>query len=317
MALTVIGVFDNATEAQKAVEELVSDGFSRSNIDLSTQSDSSYSDTGTTSGTTSTSDTLIPDRNRNTSGTYREEIADDAKDTGSSIGNFFSSLFGGSDDADRYSHVAERSSLVTVHVQSEDEAERAADILDDNGAVDVNERAQQYGYGSSTTGVAATQTTVTDSDYVAPTNLTGNTDQTIKVVQEDLQVGKREVETGGVRVRSRIIERPVEESLRLREERVRIQRTPVNRPATTDDLNAFQEGQIEVIEHAEVPVVSKTANVVEEISVGKEVNERVETVRDTVRSTDVDVENISSTDPSVQTRTRTDYDADDTTYTSR
>ncbi len=326
MALTVIGVFDNATEAQKAVEELVSDGFSRSNIDLSTQSDSSYSDTGTTtSGTTTTSDALIPDRHRNTSGTYTEEIADDAKDTGSSIGNFFSSLFGGSDDADRYSHVGERSSIVTVHVQSEDEAERAADILDDNGAVDVNERAEQYGYGStaeygtagSATGLAATQTTVSDSDYVAPTNLTGNTDQTIKVVQEDLQVGKREVETGGVRVRSRIVERPVEESLRLREERVRVQRTPVNRPATADDLNAFQEGQIEVVEHAEVPVVSKTANVVEEISVGKEVNERVETIRDTVRSTDVDVENIASTDPSVQTRTRTDLDDDTTTYTNR
>lgn len=308
MALTVIGVFDNATEAQEAVEALVNDGFSRSNIDLSAAQ----------AGTTSVADdSIIPDRNRNTSGTYAEEVTDKAKDTGSGIGNFFSSLFGGGDDSDKYSRVTEQSSLVTVHAQSEDEAERAADILDDNGAVDVNERAEQYGYGSpavaaGTTGLGATMDTdiTRDKDTTMDrTNLTNDADQTLKVVREDLQVGKREVETGGVRVRSRIVERPVEESLRLREERVSIQRTPVNRPATAADLNAFQDGQIEVVEHAEVPVVSKTANVVEEISVGKEVNERTETVRDTVRNTEVDVENLTSTDSTTQT-TRTDVDDD-------
>lgn len=325
MALTVVGVFDDAQEAQEAVEELVNDGFSRSNIDLSAQTNA-YTD-----GSTTTDSTMFADRNRNTSGTYTEEVADDAKDTGSGIGNFFKSLFGDDDDdARRYSTVAERGSIVTVHVQSEDEAERAADILDDNGAVDVNERAEQYGYrgsadatisGSSTMGGAIgtgmTGSSVSDNYNLTDTNrdLTNDTDQTIKVVREDLQVGKREVERGGVRVRSRIVERPVEESLRLREERVRVQRTPVNRPATDADLNAFQEGEIELREHAEVPVVSKTANVVEEISIGKEVNERVETVRDTVRSTEVDVENIDTTTDANRT-TRTDYDDDDLT-TSR
>lgn len=328
MALTVIGVFDNATEAQKAVDELVSEGFSRSNIDISAQTGDDTNDT--TSSTTSGS--LIPDRHQNTSGTFTEEVADDAKDTGSSIGNFFSSLFGGSDDADRYSHVAERSTVVTVHAQTDDEAERAADILDDNGAVDVDERAAQYGYTGTTTGGATGTTGLTDTAYTDTTNrdLTTDTDQTIKVIQENLEVGKREVETGGVRVRSRIVEKPVEESLRLREERVRVQRTPVNRPATAADLNAFQEGEISMTEHAEVPVVSKTANVVEEISVGKEVNERVETVRDTVRSTDVQVEDLGTTGTGTTgtaytgtgttdqsgTTSRTDYDDDDLNTTS-
>lgn len=335
MALTVVGVFDDATEAQNAVEELVNDGFSRSNIDLSAQT-GSYTDSSTT-----TDSDLIPDRNRNTSGTFTEEVADDARDAGSGIGNFFKSLFGDDDDdTRRYSTVAERGTVVTVHVQTNDEAERAADILDDNGAVDVNERAAQYGYGSTTTGTDTTLGTavgtgmtgssvsdnynVTDRDTTR--DLTNDTDQTIKVIQEDLQVGKREVERGGVRVRSRIVERPVEESLRLREERVQVQRTPVNRPATDADLNAFREGEITVTEHAEVPVVSKTANVVEEISVGKEVNERVETIRDTVRSTEVDVENIDSTtdatrtgytDQTNTTTTRTDYDDDLTSGSNR
>ncbi|ADB38871.1 YsnF/AvaK domain-containing protein [Spirosoma linguale] len=304
MAHTVVGVFDNATEAQKAVDELVDKGFSRSSIDLSAQT-----------------------------GDYSNSDLDDDDD--SSVGGFFSSLFGSDDDnARRHTRVASRGSVVTVHAQTDDEAEQAADILDDNGAVDVDERASQYGYGNTGTqttmgttgtGFGTTDTTlgatglgtdVTGVNYGDTTNrdLTTDNDQTIKVIQENLEVGKREVERGGVRVRSRIIERPVEESLRLREERVRVQRTPVNRPATEADLNAFQEGQIEMTEHAEVPVVSKTANVVEEISVGKEVNERVETIRDTVRSTDVEVENIDAprtTDQGVTTnRTGTDYDDD-------
>ena len=302
---TVVGIFDSASEAQQAVDALVNKGFSRGNIDVSAQT-GTYSDgTNTMGDTTRNPDAIVPDRHRNTSGTFTEEVADDTKDVGDSISNFFSSLFG-SDDDDYYrkhAAVGRRGSIVTVHAMSEDEAERAADILDDNGAVDVDEKAMQYGYGVANTDM----TSRTDMDMTNQTDA----DQTIKVIQENLEVGKREVETsGGVRVRSRIIERPVEESLRLREERVYVQRNPVNRPATDADLNAFQEGEIEMREHAEVPVVSKTANVVEEISVGKEVNERTETVRDTVRSTDVQVEKLDTdvnVDPAVTT-SRTDYD---------
>ncbi|SFE73116.1 YsnF/AvaK domain-containing protein [Spirosoma endophyticum] len=318
---TVVGFFDSSTEAQNAVDELVNEGFSRTNIDLSTNnvSDTSSSDAYSTDSTLG-----IPDRHVNTSGTKTEEVVDDVKDTGDSIGGFFKSLFGADDDDDEYkkhTEVGRRSTIVTVHAQSEDEAKQAADILDDNGAVDVDERATQYGYGSAT----ARPDTITGSGdaYVGTTNpdLTADTDQTIKVIEENLEVGKREVETGGVRIRSRIIERPVEESLRLREERVTVQRTPVNRVATDADLNAFQEGQIELTEHAEVPVVSKTARVVEEISVGKEVNERVETIRDTVRSTNVDVENLgttgTTTEPAVTTGWRNEEDDLNTTSSNR
>jgi len=315
---TVIGVFDNASDAQDAVDKLISNGFSRDSIDLSTQAASDFTDT----------DTTRADR-------------DDAHDSG--IGGFFSSLFGSdSDDSKKYSHAASRSSIVTVHAQSSDEAEQAADLLDEYGAVDVDERAAEYGYtnqnltsdaptsvdqyNAASVGVPATGVGATGTGYGVTDDLTNTTDrlsstepdQTIKVIEENLEVGKREVERGGVRVRSRIIERPVEESVRLREERVHVQRTPVNRPATAADLNAFQEGSIELVEHAEVPVVSKTANVVEEISVGKEVNERVETVRDTVRSTDVEVENLTPADQATPTNRSIDLDDDaNTAYTNR
>ncbi|HYN85704.1 MAG TPA: DUF2382 domain-containing protein [Pyrinomonadaceae bacterium] len=118
---------------------------------------------------------------------------------------------------------------------------------------------------------------------------------TIPVVEEELQVGKREVERGGVRVESRVEEVPVEKDVHLREERVRVERRPVDRPAGDADA-AFREGSIEVTERAEVPVVAKEARVVEEVVVGKEVAERTETVRDTVRRTDVDVQETNVTD---------------------
>ena len=291
MALTVIGIFDESSEAQLAVDTLVREGFSQSNIDLSA---GRSLDSTTSTSTPSEADT---------------------KDTG--IGGFFSSLFGDDDDEDkrRYSSVAERGSVVTVHASSQDEAERAAHILDEAGAVDVDERVTEYGYGALGTDTISGS----GAAYVDTINqaLSSDSDQTIKVIREDLAVGKRDVETGGVRVRSRIVERPVEESIRLRQERVIVQRNPVNRPATAADLNAFQEGEISLTEHAEVPVVSKTANVVEEISVGKDVTEREEVIRDTVRNTEVDVENLGTTEQTVRPGGTSLGDDDTVTYSTK
>lgn len=118
-------------------------------------------------------------------------------------------------------------------------------------------------------------------------------DMTIPVVEEELQVGKKEVETGGVRLRSRIVEKDVSENINLREEKVNIERNPVDRPASEYDL---KEENIEVIEHAEIPVISKEARVVEEIKLNKEVTERDETVSDTVRKTEVAIERDNTTD---------------------
>jgi stress response protein YsnF len=105
----------------------------------------------------------------------------------------------------------------------------------------------------------------------------------IPVIEEELRVGKREVEGGGVRVRTRVVERPVEEVVRLREERVNVERRPVNRPITEADLNAFREGSFELTERSEEAVVDKQARVVEEVAINKEVGERTETVREKAR----------------------------------
>jgi uncharacterized protein (TIGR02271 family) len=117
------------------------------------------------------------------------------------------------------------------------------------------------------------------------------------VVEEALSVGTREVERGRVRIHSRVAERPVEESVRLREERVIVERHPVDRPATDAEVNATREETIELTETVEEPVMSKQARVVEEVTVRKEAQEHTETVRDTVRRTDIDVDQVGTAPP--------------------
>ncbi|MBD0258650.1 MAG: DUF2382 domain-containing protein [Cytophagales bacterium] len=252
MSHTVIGVFDNHSEAQAAVAQLMSNGFTREYIDVAGQGAGS------------------------TSNAFNTSHSNDS--VGDKVGSFFGSLFNNHDDAHGYSQVARRGTTVTVHARSAEEATRAAAILDQYGAVDLDERANQYRSGAS----SMTDATTTGS-------------ASLPVIEEELQVGKRVVETGGVRLRSRIVETPVEEHLRLREEHVHVERNPVNRDATPADFNNFREGTIELTEHAEVPVVAKDVRVVEEVRLQKDVEERQEVIRDTLRATDVEVENLGTT----------------------
>lgn len=115
----------------------------------------------------------------------------------------------------------------------------------------------------------------------------------IPIIEEKMEVGKREVETGGVRLKSRVVQENVQENINLRSEHVHVEQTPVNRPATAADLEAFKEGTIEMKEYAEVPVVSKEAYVTGEVSLEKEVSEKNQTVEGTIRKTEVDTENFT------------------------
>jgi stress response protein YsnF len=301
MAQTVIGFFDSANEAREACEMLKRQGFTDGQIDLRTNSSAGGNEQ------------LIGGQKMDDTG--RRDQSDESE---SGITRFFKNLFGGDDDeADRYTRVGSSSgAIVTVHANSGDEAERAADILDENGAVDVDERSAQYASTSSMSSGSSLRsddsslrgsdmdqrnrtdlrTGMDDSSQSLRGDLTdhqqtsGRSDETIQRVEENLEVGKREVERGSTRIRSRIVERPVEEHVRLREEHVHIERTAVDRPVTGERNDLFQEKDIELTERAEVPVVNKEARVVEEIRISKDVDERDETIRDTVRNTEIDID---------------------------
>jgi len=114
------------------------------------------------------------------------------------------------------------------------------------------------------------------------------TEEVIPLAEEQIDVGKRTVDRGTTRIRRYVVERPVEQEVTLRGERVTIER---RRPIETTGApgQAFEERVVKVRETEEVPVIAKSARIVEEVAVRKEETERTETVRDTVRREDVEV----------------------------
>lgn len=121
-------------------------------------------------------------------------------------------------------------------------------------------------------------------------------DIVIPIIKEELRVGKREVDAGGVRVSSRVVEEPIERTVTLREERVTIERRVVDRPIGPEDKafdEAFRDRAVDLEATSEEPVITKRAHVVEEIRIHRDRTERVERVNDSLRHTDVSISELS------------------------
>jgi uncharacterized protein (TIGR02271 family) len=250
------------------------------------------------------------------------------------------------EEANIYSEGVRRGGTLVMVNASDDRASEVARIMERFNPVNVDERSaewEQAGWerfgqttATGTTGLNVGETrydTTTDMDKTrfdrttdmdetrfdrtsemdeTRYNQTTRADETtLPVIEEEMRVGKREVQGGGVRIHTRMTETPIEEQVTLREERVEVERRPVDRPATTADLDTFKEGTFEVTEKREEAVVDKQARVVEEIDVHKDVEERPETIRGTVRRTDVDVENLGTTGQERMTSAQT-FDTFDT-----
>jgi uncharacterized protein (TIGR02271 family) len=126
------------------------------------------------------------------------------------------------------------------------------------------------------------------SGRVGPVGTSATGEEVIPLAEEQFEIGKRAVDRGTTRVRRYVVEKPVEQSVTLHGERVTIERRhPVE--AATASGGAFEERTVEVRETEEVPVVGKTARIVEEVAIRKEATERTETVKDTVRREEVEV----------------------------
>jgi stress response protein YsnF len=114
-----------------------------------------------------------------------------------------------------------------------------------------------------------------------------------QAVEETVRVGKEQV-TGGKRLVTNVTEREVEKPVTLREEKVEVERNHDSRRLSPEEANkAFEEKTVEMTATSERPVVSKEARVVEEVALRKQAGERQETVRETVRRSEVEVEDIS------------------------
>ncbi|MCA1857624.1 hypothetical protein LE190_17050 [Massilia oculi] len=137
MQHTLVAVFDNRTDAQNAMNELMSSGFSRDAVRLS-----NADPTGMTDSTTGRSDTL---GERDSDGTLADGTG---LGIGASIKHFFTDLFGAdnSPQASKYEGAVTRGHhVLTVRADSLPEVERAADIVERYGPTDIDEQASGSG----------------------------------------------------------------------------------------------------------------------------------------------------------------------------
>jgi uncharacterized protein (TIGR02271 family) len=216
------------------------------------------------------------------------------------------------DDASYYAEGVRRGGTLISVDASDDTADRAVAIMKRHGAVEIDKRAAQWrnegwsGFDANNTQTAfaafggenqrdAPHSEVTAEHQrvaaVAP-RAAGQSEVAVPVVEEQLHVDKREVDRGGVRLQTQITEKPVEENVQLREEHVNVERRPVDYTFHGTESEAFQESLVEIREAYEELIVKKKARVVEEVVVNKDVEQRTETVHETLRRTDVNVEPI-------------------------
>jgi len=177
--------------------------------------------------------------------------------------------------------------LLAVRVPKEQVA-KVMSILDVHKPLDVHETAARIGAEVPIEAKALVTPPVADPAAAA------DNDEVLRLAEEQVNVGKRMFETGTTRIRRFVTERPVEAQVNLHEEHGKVVRRAIMDPNYTADID-WSDQEYTVTETAEEAVVSKTARVVEEVAIGKEGTDRVETVRDTVRRQQVEVEKTDAT----------------------
>jgi uncharacterized protein (TIGR02271 family) len=265
MSQTIAAVYKTPAQAESAVAELLAANVPRSAIDR-------HTDGGSYLGGSSSLE------------------ARPAESKG-----FWASIFGGEtyDDTRVYDqNLTSGGSVVTVRAGSDSDFEKVSTILERHDPLDVDD---------GMVGRDGTETTTTETYASAPVASmpvmgaaaagAGRDDATLTLSEESISVGKRMVNRGSTRIRRYVVEHAVEENVTLRDEKVRIERRPAAAGSAASDA-AFTDKVIEMTETGEEAVVGKTAHVVEEVALRKEAADRVETVHDTVRKEEVEIEQV-------------------------
>lgn len=291
MMKLVISLFDDYKIAEQVVEDLVNNGFLDNDIHVTGHS---------------------------AKGKYSTDY-DHQK-----LGNHLGDEGVPHEEAGYYAEGVRRGSTLITVSAADEWADKAADIMRRYEVVDIDSRVDAWrnegwtGYDSEATAYTTDQMDKERESYGAQKTATRTMDEAevkIPVTEESLKVGKRAVRSGGVRIHTHVVEKPVTETVALREEHVSVERRPVNRPVSDSELTgAFKEEVIETEEYREETVVSKEAHVVEEVVVGKHATQHEETVRDTVRRTDVEVEQIGAGNSIASTNNAVNYDDDFRTH---
>jgi uncharacterized protein (TIGR02271 family) len=183
-----------------------------------------------------------------------------------------------------YGRTIEAGGAVLTLRLPETDVPRAMKILDVHSPIDVNERAASLGVTVPPAAKAGATTPPVVTKSAAK-------EEVLRLAEEQIDVGKRLVETGRARIRRFVIEKPVESKVTLHEEHAEMLRRAVSDSTPLRDVD-WTDKTIEITETAEQPVVTKTARVAEEVVIRREGSDHVETVRDTVRRQQVELERL-------------------------
>jgi uncharacterized protein (TIGR02271 family) len=257
---TIVAVYDTATRADAAIRDLEAAGVPSSAIT----------------------------REPSTAGGMSDGPGRPVREQG-----FWSSMFGGEPDQGTavYDRSVEPGSHVLTVKAPEARVAHVIDILERHNPLDIDDQATGFG-GTGRTATTTQRMPGTPEAGAGPAGgvATHEGEQAIPLAEEQINVSKRLVDRGTTRIRRFAVEKPVEENVTLHSERVSVERRPVSEDARVADAD-FADTVIEVTESDEEAVVGKTARVREEVVVRKDVADRVETVRDTIRREDVEITN--------------------------
>ncbi len=149
---------------------------------------------------------------------------------------------------------------------------------------------------TQTTGMAQTETTnvhgTVGRDTSGPT-----TDNAMTRSEERLSVGTRAEEVGRARLRKFVVTENVTETVPVSREEVRVEREPITDANVGNAMDgpAISEEEHEVVLHAERPVVAKEAVPVERVRLDVDTVTDTETVSDSVRKEQIEMEGAEGT----------------------
>jgi uncharacterized protein (TIGR02271 family) len=189
--------------------------------------------------------------------------------------------------------------VVSVVLEDASRIHKVVTILEAHAPLEMEEETDESAVNVSTAELSSSSSQFSSQSSSAPfaptpiaagqgRSAASGAEEVIPLAEEQIEVGKRMVDRGVTRVRRYVVERPVEQDVTLRGQRVTIERRrPIERTGAPGQ--AFEERVVEVHETEEVPVIAKTVHVAEEVAIRKEETERTETVRETVRREEVEV----------------------------
>jgi stress response protein YsnF len=250
----VIAVYNSRNDAEQAYRAVVSSGVPADHVRLSNEQASQVS-------------------------------SSEGADAGSGGESFWDWLFGSDVPEDErrlyQGHMAKGGAALSVLVDSPSIADldRIEGVLQQYNPVEIHEENSDSStaVGSGLSGSAAGQAGYDAQDV--------EREKVIPLPEEELKVGKRATETVK-HIRTYVVEEPVQQDVRLRDERTVIERRPAAGAATGQPM----EREYEVRELHEEPVVQKDVRAGEELVIRKEATARTERVADTVKKTKADID---------------------------